>query len=65
MASVCCFRAKPEGSSAFISIFVIDPKCGKKYQFASGDLRHIDTAEIAVKQKEYNISLREVEEMVK
>ena len=47
------------------SIFVIDPKSGKKYQYESGDLRHVDMVDIAVKQKEYLLNLSEVEELLK
>ncbi len=46
-------------------IFVIDPKSGKKYQYESGDLRHVEAAGITVKQKEYAVNLNEVEELVK
>ena len=47
------------------SIFVIDPKSEKKYQYESGDLRHIEAAEIEVKGKKYILNLREVEELLK
>ena len=47
------------------SIFVIDPKSGRKYQYKSGDLRHIDAAEIAVKGRTYALNLNEVEELLK
>ena len=47
------------------SIFVIDPKSGKKYQYESGDLRHIDGASIPVKDKKYVVNLDEVEGLLK
>ena len=47
------------------SIFLIDPKSGKKYQYESGDLRHVEAAGITVKQREYAVNLNEVEELVK
>jgi len=46
-------------------IFVIDPKSGKKYQYESGDLRHVDSAKISVKQKDRTTSLKEIEDLVK
>jgi hypothetical protein len=46
-------------------IFVIDPKSGKKYHYESGDLRHVDTAAIAVKARKYVVPLNEVEELLK
>ena len=47
------------------SIFVIDPKSGKKYQYESGDLRHVETVSITVKQREHIINLDEFEELMK
>ena len=46
-------------------IFVIDPKSGKKYQYESGDLRHVEAADITVKQSEYAVNLNEIEELAK
>jgi Uma2 family endonuclease len=46
-------------------IFVIDPKSGKKYQYESGDLKHTETVSLTVKQREYLLNLREIEELVK
>ncbi len=47
------------------SIFLIDPKSGRKYQYESGDLKHVDAANIKVRQNEYAVDLREIEELVK
>jgi Uma2 family endonuclease len=46
-------------------IFVIDPKSGKKYRYESGDLRHVDTAALAVKDREYVLKLSELEDLVR
>jgi len=46
-------------------IFVIDPKSGKKYQYESGDLKHVETVSIGVKGKSYRLSFDEVEGLVK
>lgn len=46
-------------------IFVIDPKSGKKYQYESGDLKHVEGLNLAVKQKRYAVHLREIEELLK
>jgi len=47
------------------SIFVIDPKSAKKYQYEGAGLRHIEAGEIAVRQKKYGVSLNEMEELLK
>ncbi len=46
-------------------IYVIDPKSGKKYQYETGDLMHVEAAGITVKQREYAVNLNEVEELMK
>lgn len=47
------------------SIFVIEPKSGRKYQYQSGDLKHADTVTISVKQKDHTFNLNEFEEFLK
>ncbi|MBV8629914.1 MAG: Uma2 family endonuclease [Silvibacterium sp.] len=46
-------------------IFVIDPKSGKKYQYEAGDLKHVEAADIPVKDKKYVIDLVEIEQLMK
>ena len=46
-------------------IFLIDPRSRKKYQYESGDLRHVEAADITVKQSEYAVNLNEIEELMK
>ena len=52
-------------SMGILSIFVVDPKSGKKYQYETGDLRHVDSAKINVRQKNHAVSLNEIEDLVK
>jgi Uma2 family endonuclease len=47
------------------SIFVIDPKSGKKFQYESGDLKHVETGGISVKQTGHIFNLGEFEEFLK
>ena len=46
-------------------IFVIDPKSGRKYQYQSGDLKHVDTVSISVERKANPMNLNEVDELLR
>jgi hypothetical protein len=46
-------------------IFLINPKSREKYQYTSGDLRHVEEGTIVVGATERRFAMREFEKLVR